>query len=415
MPAYDLIIVGGGIGGSALAAVMARAGRSVLLLEQSDAYVDKVRGEWIAPWGVAEVRRLGLYDLLRAAGGHHVTRHITYDETLAPAAAEARTLPLGIFVPGVEGPLCLGHPYHCQTLFDAAGRAGADARRGIQVSQAVAGPRPGVKFVEDGEEIEATARLVVGADGRTSQVREAARIKLHQDKPHHWFAGLLVEDADGWDAEVQAIGTEDDFAYLAFPHGGGRVRVYGGYALSQAQRFKGPDGPRRFLDAFAMTSSPNNRHLVAARPAGPLYSYINADSWTDEPYAEGVVLVGDAAGWNDPIVGLGLSITYRDVRIVSDILLASDDWSPAALAPYAEERRERMRRLRFAAAMQATLDMEFDDAARQRRQRHFERSAADPSLGLHGFVVMAGPEAAPAEYFTDASRSRVLELAEAGR
>ncbi len=25
-------------------------------------------------------------------------------------------------------------------------------------------------------------------------------------------------------------------------------------------------------------------------PAGPLYSYVNADAWTDEPYAPGVVL-----------------------------------------------------------------------------------------------------------------------------
>jgi hypothetical protein len=33
--------------------------------------------------------------------------------------------------------------------------------------------------------------------------------------------------------------------------------------------------------------------------------------------------------------------------------LASDDGSPAALRPYAEERAERMRRLRFAASIQA--------------------------------------------------------------
>src|SRR5580698_9958791 len=97
---FDLIIVGGGIGGSALATVMAKAGRSVLLLEQSEIYEDRVRGEWIAPWGVSEVRRLGLYDLLVDAGGHHVTRHITYDETLTPAEAEAQALALDIFAPG---------------------------------------------------------------------------------------------------------------------------------------------------------------------------------------------------------------------------------------------------------------------------------------------------------------------------
>src|SRR5580692_5482377 len=191
MRTYDLIIIGGGIGGSALATVTARAGKSVLLLEASTVYEDRVRGEWIAPWGVAEVQRLGLYDLLMSAGGHHITRHITYDETVAPAVAEASPLPLNIFKPGVPGPLCLRHPIHCQTLFDAAGAAGATALRGVQVSDVAVGERPGVTYEHEGQNVQAACRLLIGADGRTSQVREAAHIVLHQDKPHHWFAGLL--------------------------------------------------------------------------------------------------------------------------------------------------------------------------------------------------------------------------------
>jgi 2-polyprenyl-6-methoxyphenol hydroxylase-like FAD-dependent oxidoreductase len=406
--AYDLIVVGGGIGGSALAMVMARAGKSVLLLEQSTIYEDKVRGEWIAPWGVAEVKRVGLYDLLLGAGGHHITRHITYDETLDPAAAEASGLPLGVFAPGVPGPLCLRHPLHCQTLFDAAKAAGATALRDVQVGEIVVGDRPQVIYELDGQTVMATGRLLVGADGRTSQVREAAKIPLHQDKPHHWFGGLLVDGVEGWNDEVQAIGTEGDFGFLVFPQGEGRVRIYGGYALEQNQRFRGPDGPRRFLDAFAMSCSPDNRHIVAGAPAGPLFSYFNNDSWTDEPFAKDVVLVGDAAGWNDPIIGLGLSITYRDVRIVSDLLKADDDWAALSFASYAEERAERMRRLRFAAALQAGLDMEFGEAAKGRRRRIFEQSASDPSLRAHGFAVMAGPEALPPEMFSEAHRARVL-------
>ena len=406
--AYDLIIVGGGIGGSALATVMAQAGRSVLLLEQSDVYEDRVRGEWIAPWGVAEVRRLGLYDLLVGAGGHHVTRHITYDETLAPAEAEAQALALDIFAPGVPGPLCLRHPVHCQTLFDAAVGAGAKGLRGVRVIEPSGGEAPRVIFEHDGERIEATGRLLIGADGRTSGVREAAGVRLHQDKPHHWFAGLLVDQAPNWDADLQAIGTEGDFAFLAFPQGDGRVRLYGGYALDQAQRFKGADGPRRFLDAFAVSCAPANRGLVAGRPAGPLFSYINADSWTDEPFAPGVVLVGDAAGWNDPIIGLGLSITYRDVRIVSDLLKGTDNWATLSFAPYAEERAERMRRLRFAGQLQAAIDMEFDERARARRRSLFQRAALDPSLKAHSLAVMAGPESLPPQMFTEDQRARVL-------
>ncbi len=409
MADYDLIIVGGGIGGSALAEVMARAGRSVLLLEKSEVYEDRVRGEWIAPWGVDEVKQLGLYDRLMAAGGHHLTRHVTYDEGLDPATAEAQTLPLDIFRPGVPGPLCLGHPKHCQTLFDAAVAAGAEALRGVDVGEITIGAAPRVAFTHNRAKRSASARLVVGADGRTSGVREAAGIALNQDKPHHWFAGLLVEGVETWPDEVQAIGTEGNFGFLAFPQGQGRVRVYGGYALDEGRRFAGPDGPRRFLDAFGLTCSPENRHIVAGRPAGPLFSYINADAWTDEPFAHGVVLVGDAAGWNDPIIGLGLSITYRDVRIVSDILKASEDWSPAAFANYAEERAERMRRLRFAASVQSALDMEFGDAARARRHSYHKRAAEDPSLRMHSLAVMAGPEAMPPEAFTEAHRARVLE------
>ena len=408
MAQFDLIIVGGGIGGCAAAIVMARAGNSVLLLEQSEVYEDKVRGEWIAPWGVAETQRLGLYDLLVRAGGHHITRHITYDETLEPGAAEAATLPLSIFKEGVPGPLCLRHPLHCQTLFDAASAAGVVTLRGVHVAEIHAGDAPRVVYEQAGETFEVRGRLLIGADGRASKVREAIGVTLHQDKPHHWFAGLLVDQVEGWSDDLQAIGTEGDFGFLAFPQSEGRVRLYGGYALDQAQRFRGPDGPRRFLDAFSMACSPDNRHIVAGRPAGPLFSYFNADSWTDAPFAPGAVLVGDAAGWNDPIIGLGLSITYRDVRIVTDLLKSSDDWAALSFASYAEERRERMRRLRFAASLQAAIDMEFGEDARARRRSLFERSATDPSLRAHSFAVMAGPETLPAELFTDAHRARVL-------
>ncbi|HYE46035.1 MAG TPA: FAD-dependent monooxygenase [Caulobacter sp.] len=408
MPAHhEIIIAGGGIGGSALAAVLAGRGVDVLLLEQSEVFEDRVRGEWIAPWGVAETRRLGLYDVLMAAGGHHVTRHVTYDESRTPEEAEARTLPLSIFAPDVPGPLCIGNPHHCQTLFDEAVRRGAAGRRGAQVTAIETGPAPRVTWMEGDAEHTAACRLVVGADGRTSPVREAAGITLHQDRPHHWFAGLLVEGAHGWPDDLQAIGTEGDFNFLAFPQGGGRVRVYGGYPLEQKRRFAGADGARAFLEAFRMDCAPLNASLADGTPAGPLLSYFNHDSWTDQPFAEGVVLVGDAAGWNDPIIGLGLSITYRDVRIVSDILQGGD-WSPAAFSPYGEERAERMRRLRFAASITSALDCEFGDAAKARRRRHFELSAADPMHGAHGFAVMGGPEVVPPDIFTEEHRARVL-------
>jgi flavin-dependent dehydrogenase len=45
------------------------------------------------------------------------------------------------------------------------------------------------------------------------------------------------------------------------------------------------------------------------------------DTWTDTPFVDGVVLIGDAAGYNDPIIGEGLSIALRDAKIVRDLVL----------------------------------------------------------------------------------------------
>ncbi|MCR5878518.1 FAD-dependent monooxygenase [Phenylobacterium sp. J367] len=345
---------------------------------------------------------------LRGRPPHHPPRHLRRDPGACPGRGEppaARHLPGGYPRPPGHRPSApLPDPVRRGEGRRRPRRCGACASPGSRPA-----PPPTVAFEHDGQAREATAPLLVGADGRASMVREAAGIPLHQDAPHHWFAGLLVEDAHDWDPQLQAIGTEDDFGFLAFPQGDGKVRVYGGYPLDQARRFKGSDGPRRFLDAFALACSPKNAALVSGKPAGPLFAYVNADSWTDEPCAPGVVLIGDAAGWNDPIIGLGLSITYRDVRLVSDILKATDDWARVDFGAYAEERAERMRRLRFVGQITAAIDMEFGEAARARRRSLFERSAADPGLKAHAFAVMAGPESLPSELFTDAHRARVLE------
>jgi 2-polyprenyl-6-methoxyphenol hydroxylase-like FAD-dependent oxidoreductase len=143
---FEVIIIGGGIAGNALAAVLARAGRAVLVLERSTVYRDKVRGEIFHTWGVAEAQRLGLYTTLIRSGGIHHTRFVPYDETAEPAEAEAAALALDSILPGEPGTLGVGHPSACEALSSAAAAAGALVRRGISDVDVQLGSPPTVRY-----------------------------------------------------------------------------------------------------------------------------------------------------------------------------------------------------------------------------------------------------------------------------
>src|SRR6516225_11102788 len=75
---YDIITVGGGLAGATLAKAMAERGARVLVLERETRFKDRVRGEQMHPWGVAEARKLDIYDLLRTTCGHELPWFDTY-------------------------------------------------------------------------------------------------------------------------------------------------------------------------------------------------------------------------------------------------------------------------------------------------------------------------------------------------
>jgi 2-polyprenyl-6-methoxyphenol hydroxylase-like FAD-dependent oxidoreductase len=405
---HDVVVVGAGIGGAALATVLARKGLDVLVLEQQTAYRDKVRGEWMAPWGVAETMRLGLDEVLIGAGGGYGTRIVNYDETSTPDTAEASAIALDTLLPGVPGSLNVGHPEACEALAQAALRTGAQVVRGVGDVAVSAGLRPEVRYELDDVEQHVRCRLIVGADGRSSSVRRQVGIELQETVPQVLAAGLLVRGLREWPSHIEAIGTEGDVHYLIFARPGGFARLYIGWDIADKRRFTGVNRVADFLGALHLNCLPGCEEFVAAQPAGPCASYPMNDAWCDTPFTDGVVLIGDAAGWSDPIIGQGLSIAMRDARIVSDVLLADSNWTPAAFVPYAEERAERLRRLRVSVRLVSALRCTFTPQAAARRAWHNELSLQDSLAAAPVVATLSGPETVPSEAFEPGNIERIL-------
>jgi len=204
---------------------------------------------------------------------------------------------------------------------------------------------------------------------------------LHATEPQLLGAGLLIDDLVGWPRHQVAIGTEDDLIFFVLPQAAARARLYLLYPVDQRKRFAGPTDARDFLDSFPLACLPGSEHIAQAKPAGPCAAYPMNDAWTDHPVAEGLALIGDAAGYSDPHIAQGLSIALRDVRILRDLLLAGDDWSPASLQPYVHERAERMRRLRVCATIATKLRGDFGPRG---------QGATMPGAGAHAGGTRAG-------------------------
>jgi 2-polyprenyl-6-methoxyphenol hydroxylase-like FAD-dependent oxidoreductase len=325
-PGYDIITVGGGLGGSALAKAMAERGARVLVLEREKKFRDRVRGEQMSPWGVGEARELGIYELLRGTCGHEVRWWQTYlggtalERQDCVAESTQHAPQLGFY-----------HPAMQEILLQAAADAGAEVRRGLAVRDVKPGAPASVMIEQEGRGEELHARLVIGADGRTSMVRKWAGFSVYQDPPQRLIAGILFEDM---------VAVPDDTAYfqidpslgqvvLLFPLGQRRARAYiGWYQHMGPSRLQGLDDLPRFIKESIRTGTPADFY-TGARAAGPLATFEGADTWVEHPYQAGVALIGDAASTNDPCFGQGLSLTVRSVRVLRDQLLANDDWDAA--------------------------------------------------------------------------------------
>jgi 2-polyprenyl-6-methoxyphenol hydroxylase-like FAD-dependent oxidoreductase len=318
---YDIITVGGGIAASSLAMAMAGRGAKVLVLEREKQFKDRVRGEAIVPWGVAEARELGIYGLLKETCAHEVPQ---VEGGTGSGLRDLRTttpqqLPL----------LSFPHCVMQETLLAAAENAGAEVRRGVRVERIECGTAPTV-IVNGHSHERMSARLVIAADGRNSAARKWAGFRVADQENGLYMAGVMLTN----------IPTSKEIFYAVFnpeigtwtgliPQADDRFRAYFVYPKTMGYRLQGESMLNQFFRESARGYAPLADYYAEAKSAGPLASFDASDDWIEHPYRDGVALVGDAAATTDPTYGQGLSFALRAARVLRDELISNSNWDAA--------------------------------------------------------------------------------------
>jgi 2-polyprenyl-6-methoxyphenol hydroxylase-like FAD-dependent oxidoreductase len=403
---FDVIVVGGGIAGSTFAGVLARSGLGVLVVEKEARFRDRVRGEGTVPYGVAEAMRLGLADLLTEAGCIElpfVQRY--YNQALAWTYEWAKDS-----IDGLPA-LTYSHPRFQEAAFTWAGTQGATLIRPAKAIGVAHGGRPCLTVLRDGQESEYSARLIVGADGKLSAARSWFGSQTVADAETHKFGGVLVSGVRTNDREADNIGDPPgpdpsappvqgpvDVRVNWFAISADMTRLYL-HGRTERLRELGIDRSFEALRAAAARAMPEGA-MDAARSEGPIGFFPNNNIWASKVAGDDMVLIGDAAGAPDPSRMGGTALLFRDVRELSELLLADRDWQ-SAIAEFAVRRTRYYEVIRESDRWEVQLKYGVGEAADRAREGNRRAKQADPTLGGIALIEAKGPDGLVAD---DAAR-----------
>ncbi|POZ61326.1 FAD-dependent monooxygenase [Chromobacterium alticapitis] len=335
----DIVIVGGGMVGSALAAALSGHGLSISVLEReapmpfSAEQPPDLRVSAISPASAGFLDGIGAWEKILAMRAAPYRRMQVWerDETAGTlfTAEEAGAPELGHIVENRVVQLAA-----TQALLD---KGDIDYRCPAAVSDIVYRPQASQLTLADGSQLQ--ARLLIAADGARSQVREAAGIGVTSwDYPMH--ALVLACRVDG---------AQQDITWQQFtPNGPLAFLPLTGDAASLVWYHR-PEEVRRLLalsdeELIAAVSQTFPRRLPGIRQLVARGSFGLTRRHAQRYVREGAALVGDAAHTIHPLAGQGVNLGFQDAAALADVLLAAqakgEDWaSERILARYPRARK----------------------------------------------------------------------------
>jgi geranylgeranyl reductase family protein len=337
----DVIVVGAGPSGSAVATALVQKGRDVLLIDREAFPRDKTCGDGIPASAIEELYDLGMKEKILDSNFYLI-------EQLLLSSPNGHVLKAPIRQ-GMSG----GKSYVIPRMqFDAliqehAVESGVEFLE-TQVSEPIIedGFVTGVKVKKNGSIEELRAKIVIGADGVTSSVARAIRPDKAEDKHRAVALRAYIEGIEEFPNVVEFYLYNEilpGYAWI-FPTAEGRANIGLGMRLDKFRETK--KKLEELTNIFLELPKIKKRLKPGWEMKDMAVWQLNFGSQDMQRVYDGAVLIGDAAGLINPLTGGGISNGLQSASIAADVIdkaLEADDTSSQALREYETRLDERLR------------------------------------------------------------------------
>lgn len=314
----DIVIIGAGVAGCALAAALGRQGRNVTVLERSLKEPDRIVGELLQPGGVQALEQLGMLDCLEGIDAIEVEGYGVFfngKPVEIPYPADKKT-----------GSLPKGRSFH-HGRFIMKLREAARATSNVTIIEATAtsliqshSDVIGAEATVNGTTEHFIAPLTVVADGYASKFRKDYHPHTPEVRSKFW--GLELIDAElpmplhghvfigsGPPVLMYQIGTHETRALIDIPDKLPSASVENGGVKGHMTNVVLPSLPKAVQPSFR-----------AAIEKGRFRSMPNSFLPSATNKTGGLIILGDASNMRHPLTGGGMTVAFNDVVVLRDLL-----------------------------------------------------------------------------------------------